>query len=481
MTSIHKSHRPTVTAPRPRTDKQAKAPEPKKHSARVALDQRTGRTSSFEAFKRVHVHLDGHHHRNHDAASTGRRDGRGTADDSIGRKGAGGTADDSIGGDERLTRGVGSRTIGVDKGRDVPAAAREGLAPETQAKLDRLLKHPNGTKATNASYAMGDKAFAAMSAEDRTKLVNLLSRCGPRTARAVAELFQKGHSARLTSKASDGTSTLDSLERISNSDGKKSVGAVLFDIARPNRIWQGRAPTCTVSTMQYELARQQPAEYARLMAGLICDGEVKMRNGGVLRAERDAIRASHENKDLRSRSEAIFQTAAMEYANGLDNYKALAQETDKLLPGQNYAGLYPKQIRNMVGQLFGVSYKTREIANNAQARDELNHILARERRNRPVIFDISMGKKNNHLVALEAIRGDKVYFRDPSTGDVRAMSKEKFISKLVAVHYADEPAPTGFVSRFALLKYGIGGAVGTASGVVRDAASSVTNFLGKWF
>ncbi|MEW5743552.1 MAG: hypothetical protein AB1938_31865 [Myxococcota bacterium] len=475
MTNIHKLHpRPSITS-RLQERKQAKAPEAKKPDvARAALDKQVGRTSSFSAFKLPRVQLR-HDFRNPDATSSGRRDAGGTADDSIGRNR--GTPDDSIGGDEALKRGVSSTSVGVTKGREVPPSAREGLSAETQAKMEALLERRHGTKAVNASFVMGDKAFSKLSVEDRTKLVDLLAAGGPRSARAVAELFETGRAARLTSPASDGTSMLDSLVRIAHSEDKKSLAPVLFDIARPSRIWQGRAPTCTVSTMQYELARQQPAEYARLMAGLICDGEVKMKGGGVLRAESNALAASRENRDLRSRSEAIFQTAAMEYANGLDNYQALEQRTDKLFFGEDYRGLFPGQIRNMVGQLFGVSYKTREIANDAQAREELGQILARERPNRPVIFDISMGPKSNHLVALEGIRGDKVYFRDPTTGDVRSMSKEKFVKKLVAVHYADEPAPKRLVTPFAAAKYGISSAVG----LVQDAASSVANFVGKWF
>jgi len=258
----------------------------------ATVDRRTGRTSSFEAFRPPHVHLERPHAvRDHDATSTGRRTaggppddsiGRrgagGTPDDSIGRRGAGGTPDDSIGGDEALERGVGSKSVGVTRGRPVPDSARAGLSDETVAKMDALLDR-GPVKRTNASYVMGDPAFSTMSVEDRTKLVDLMTTSGPRSARAVAELFEKGRSGRLTEAAPDGTRTLDSLLRIAHSDAKRNLSPVLFDLARPGRIWQGTAPTCTVSTMQYELARKEPAEYGLgQVAGVVRDAASSVAN-----------------------------------------------------------------------------------------------------------------------------------------------------------------------------------------------------------
>jgi predicted double-glycine peptidase len=79
----------------------------------------------------------------------------------------------------------------------------------------------------------------------------------------------------------------------------------------------------------------------------------------------------------------------------------------------------------MLGQLFGVKYETREIGSDAEATAELNQIMARERPNRPVLFDIDMGSFN-HCVSLEGVRGDHVYYRDPFTGKMESMTKDEF-------------------------------------------------------
>ena len=60
------------------------------------------------------------------------------------------------------------------------------------------------------------------------------------------------------------------------------VNTVLRDLARPGRsVNQDDAQTCTVTSVQYELARDNPAEYARIMKGLTsASGKVALKGGG---------------------------------------------------------------------------------------------------------------------------------------------------------------------------------------------------------
>jgi hypothetical protein len=437
MTDVRKLHpRPSVSAPRP--DPRPSASEPKPDAVddarKVKRDQRTGRTSGFEAH-RPHPSRPEHQRpvRGDGETREGRRNG--TPDDSIGRNR--GTPDDSITARMQAHRKDCDRHVGVkpqERG-PVPDAAREGLDDDTLARMDRMLARTD-VKGDQAAYVFTHQDFAALSAEDRTKLVGLLSKHGPRVARATAEIFQRPGASLLTQRSHDGTRLIDSLDKLASSD-VHAVAGVMFDVVNPRRIWQGHAPTCTVSTMQYELASQQPAEYAKLMADLVVDGKATMRGGGELRANAaTAIDAAQQNDDLRSRSEAIFQTAAMEFANGDADYRPYAQES--LDGNREYRGLFPKQIRTMVGELFGAPYESLEIRTDQEAGAELGRILEREAPNRPVLFDIDMGK-SNHLVSLSDVREGRVYFRDPSTGDERSMSAEKFRQKLVAVHFATPP------------------------------------------
>ena len=277
------------------------------------INAKTGRTSSFEAFKPAPIAMD---NRTLEATSEGRGTnddsiGRGTNDDSIGR----GTNDDSIGSGTGTTRppddvGVGSVEEPTARG---PAliAGREGLSADITAKMDQLTAAADPERAQQANYIFNTPEFQAMPAEQRAQIVTVMSAGDIRVARGMAEMFEQSGGAMLQAAGKDGTTVLDSLVRMA-AKGDGVVGDVMYDLVNPGRIWQGRAPTCTVSSMQYELAQQDPAEYARLMAGLVCDGKVTMRGGGELTCDVPwALQASHAAKDRRSDSEAIFQAAAM--------------------------------------------------------------------------------------------------------------------------------------------------------------------------
>ncbi len=385
--------------------------------------------------------------------------GRGTNDDSIGR----GTNDDSIGrgtNDDSIGRGTNDDSIGgagVDgEGRDVSdeqlrydaatagAINREGLSPAANEKIDAILKGSDAEKARAAAYALNSDAYAGLPADQREQFVNVLAATDARGATRLARLCEKRGDA-LYERATDGSSTLDNLARLAQApNGQRFLSDAIADIVNPRRIWQGNAPTCTAATMQYDLAKEKPAEYARLLSGLVTDGRVTMAGGGELAYNANtALLGSNLHRDRRSPTEALFQTAVMEFANGADTYNVLTRQSRG--DGANghdtqYRGLYADQIRTMTGQLFGVQYQTREVLSDAQALAELQQLPAQERANRPVLFDLDYGSYN-HCVAFEGVSNGQVRYRDPETGRVEQMSTQEFIHRLVAVHSAPTAPP----------------------------------------
>jgi hypothetical protein len=417
--------------------------------------------------------------RDGDGEVRGRNTGKGTPDDSIGRNK--GTPDDSIGkkqgkgalgdlmgglfgkdtrdgvngrgsgrpqekgGLEALLFGVptrnGSRT-NPSSGSGLPIGAlssfalkgldraTDGVNERSRKKAEQLLARPA------AKQVLGDTAFQALPAHERAALINLMSTGGEAAATGLARLVKDGRlEAVLHATDSAGTSVLANLERIAASGHAQLAGDVLDDLSRPAQVEQGFAPTCTAASMQYELAKERPAEYARLMEGLAVDGRVTMQGGGELALDVDkAIRSSDARRDFRSDSEAVFQSAVMDFANGAARY-----DLDKQLSvdgAKAYRGLYPDQIREALGQLFGARYTTVEILDDDMARRELEVIASRERPNRPVLFDLNMGSFN-HNVSLERVTDKMVFYRDPTTGDVKGMDRAEFIKRLTSVHYAE--------------------------------------------
>jgi len=359
--------------------------------------------------------------------STGRN--RGTPDDSIGRGGssssrrkssslfdqfaallpAGRRGDDARAQLEFLLRGGQTRAMrengttredaiaglfGFGLSSRNSGSARRTSAGPTGGGMEQLLnqllvqsgkKKQRGTAssspgASNAGTAaqgvLDSREFGALSLEEQRAVQGLLAKGGAHAATGLAELFRTGQTALLRERDANGTSVLEHLEALAASPFPNLVGDVLSDIATPKDIEQGYAPTCTAASMQYELAKKAPAEYARLLAGLATDGEVKMAGGGLLRVDvAHVIQQSNASNDQRTDSEAVFQTAAMDFANGDDVFNVDRQRSEG--GDRVYRGLFPDQVRALVSQLFNESYVTEEVTSDAEAADQWTSLAAR--------------------------------------------------------------------------------------------------------
>ena len=94
---------------------------------------------------------------------------------------------------------------------------------------------------------------------------------------------------------------------------------MIEETAHPGRVNQGNRGTCTMTSVSYLLAKNHPAEYARLAAGMMSpSGTARLANGETLRRVEDSI-APDDNKS-RSPSERLLQSALMDFADGSKTY-----------------------------------------------------------------------------------------------------------------------------------------------------------------
>lgn len=92
------------------------------------------------------------------------------------------------------------------------------------------------------------------------------------------------------------------------------LGELIRNIVQPGRITQGLKGTCAATCIEIYVAERDPAEYARIIAGLVSpDGKVKLRNGGELARDEDVLEPD-EHEFRRSPVSRLFQVACMEYA-----------------------------------------------------------------------------------------------------------------------------------------------------------------------
>ena len=332
------------------------------------------------------------------------------------------------------------------------AAAAKGLPEGARAALLGVVaRAPHGVQAIVAQHLVSSPTWTQASAADKAKLASVLGSCDPRGAQLFGALVEKLPHM-LPMADSKGATLLDNLSTLAtqplsarlvglttNSD---LVRETLRDIVNPNRIDQGYAPTCSVASLQYELALEEPSEYARLLAEFTGPrGSAKLRGGGDARLETRV--ADPKAAQGRSASEMIFQSSLMEYANGKDNYDPergySVNRGDRGTDAKKYAGLGPHQQKRLLSQVFGVKYSSSILETEAESGRALERLRKYDPmgpEHKPVIFEINQGSFN-HAVTFEQVKGGRVFFRDPY-GVPRSIPEEMFVKHVVAMHY-----PTG--------------------------------------
>jgi hypothetical protein len=308
-----------------------------------------------------------------------------------------------------------------------------------------LLKDPLGPSGTVVEHIVTSPEFAKLAPIAQMKLVQVMSRLDEAGLLTLGCLIERTPERLTAARDFFGHTLLDNLAEQSTdfphpqlravTTTAQLLGGVIQDVLSPEHIAQGTAPTCTVTSMQYELARDNPAEYARLMRHLTGPyGVATMRGGSFLGLGTDA--ATPKARAHRVLTEAVFQTSAMEFANGDDFFDPLAQHSvgaDGQIVGR---GLKPAQQRRLLEQLFGIEYSSipfYEESEGARALVALGGFNAVDHPNRPVFFDIDQGPVN-HTVSLERVRSGRVIYRDPY-GETKSMSEAEFRKSAVGIHW----------------------------------------------
>ncbi len=461
------------------------APREKESSLGHAVD------SSFEpSTPRGQKYAEGRAVRGGVADNSGlRRKRGGVADDSVGRAvqgevadnsglrlKRGGVADDSIGraviarstvkGGIKPKKGVPDDSIGrTIRKKGVPD---DSIGDSVRDSLVGPVDNPQYLKARDALYAqlespsylasagrsaVGDlvrakvlqsSVFHKLPTAQQASLGNVMSHLDDVGLRRLGALVEQAPEV-LMDKDSAGKTLISNLEKLATqplnsmlaggTSTQELLNSALLDVTNPNRIDQGTAPTCTVTSMQFELVADNPAEYLRLLTGLAGpSGAATMKGGSDLvlgRGDADA-----RARDDRPVSQAIFQSAAMEYGNGKSaDFDPIAGKSTDASTGKTYAGLGPSQQTMVLRQLFGINYRTDQFyseSEGAKALQALQGFDASSSVNRPIILDIDQGAIN-HAVTLEKVDGGRVFFRDPY-GVLRSIPDEMFPKYVVAMH-----------------------------------------------
>ncbi|MCL2161230.1 MAG: DUF4157 domain-containing protein [Betaproteobacteria bacterium] len=279
--------------------------------------------------------------------------------------------------------------------------------PGIRTRLDTLFK---------------DKDFQSFSTMQKTQVLEIFSFDIDAIYSIIFHQFQLNGKSILLDTDKDGNTLLHNLHLLATRPlgaGKKSLSTkfrkagltskkllshIAVEAATPNNltITQGSKGTCTAASMQYALARLHPAEYARIMQGLLSKGEVELRRGDeILKISPGSI--EEDDNFMRSPSQRIFQAAMMDFSNKDHVYN---NKTDKsTFPGERaYSGLDNMQIEYGLKALFG-KYKRLGAATNLSSLDLRN--------SPPPIYASLKWGSGYHSVVIEKIENERVYFWNP--------------------------------------------------------------------
>lgn len=247
---------------------------------------------------------------------------------------------------------------------------------------------------------------------------------------------------RLTSpqQASNGDTLLGGLVKLSEQpladglDRAQLLGQVVRELAVPAGIHQGvNLMTCGATSLQVQLAMENPAEYVRLLAGLSSpSGEVTLANGDPLRREPGWDREEYP----RSLTSRLLQSAFMEYANGArwDYDPASDRSVGSSLDnrGQSGVGLEVSELARLEQALFNrPAHSVPAMTGEAPTEKDIDALL----QNLPSVVGLrfpegSGAKVPAHAVLVTDVKDGMVTFVDPYGLEV-TMPLEQFKEQLL--------------------------------------------------
>lgn len=323
-----------------------------------------------------------------------------------------------------------------------PKAAVNGLPADLKSLLGPAVANGASKSAKVIENVVGSSLFKSLPAAEKANLAKVMSAAGEKGLVAFGAALE-GTPELAKSTDREGKTLLQNLADLATqplnaalyngTTKQKILDDVLLQIANPDRVEQGTAPTCTVTSMQFELVAEEPAEYVRLMSDLTGpQGRAKMRgNSDLALAEGDG-----GTRDGRSISQTIFQTAAMEFGNGKTlDFVPSAHGSFDSTGAMVQQGLRPEQQTQVLRQLFGVNYRSERFqteAEGAKVLEKLRGYDASSAQNRPIILQIDQGDFN-HAVTFERVADKRVYFRDPY-GELRSMPEDQFKTFVVGMN-----------------------------------------------
>ncbi|MEW6280753.1 MAG: hypothetical protein AB1758_19210 [Candidatus Eremiobacterota bacterium] len=275
------------------------------------------------------------------------------------------------------------------------------------------------------------QAYQNLTPEQRKQVDTLGTQYGTRDGKVDPNFVKLLNTGRLTAKDKEGHTTLDHLNTVHTQklapglDRYESFTDLTRTLADPGTTRQNNRGTCSPTTIEFLHARQQPADFARVSAGLLSEkGQVKLQNGDTITRNQSGLARDDSG---RSSVDRIYQSSMMEYGNGNETYDNV-KDTNITPSGREIgSGLARGKSQEVMNAVLGEEYRVNDW--NGSRFDDGR---GKWRFEQDLKADLDSGKRPwvsmnwdpnpnardaNHALSIEKIDGEYVYLRNPWGAD----------------------------------------------------------------
>ncbi len=207
----------------------------------------------------------------------------------------------------------------------------------------------------------------------------------------------------------DGLHDLATQELGEGIDRQQLLSDVVQEIAVPESIAQRTFGTCAPTATEIQLAKDHPAEYVRLIAGLASpEGEVTTLGGDVLRVEEGALGGDR----VRSVSQQLLAPALMELGNGDLDYSNEEDGNYDENGERRGSGLSARGVDTLLESLYGRDHAYLSTGTDEEKAAGVDFIESELEAGRDVLIGIDWGTGGHKLLVtgVEERDGER-YFR----------------------------------------------------------------------
>ena len=261
------------------------------------------------------------------------------------------------------------------------------------------------------------KAWSQLSNDDRKALVSLLH--GTQTNGELDPQFLKlVASGKLLAQDGRGGTVLDHLHQIAQQelapglDRKEILTQLAGLLNDPDSFNQDRQGTCTVTTIGRIQLQENPADFARMIAGLTSrEGSVELANGDRVDRHQGSL---SDNRSQRTILERLYQDALMEYGNGAEVDYDVAEDRHST----GGSGLGSKGIARVAGAVLGRGVPFTVLENGAKPGGLFHTVFEAElekyqENGQEMLVGLNPWSSGGHMLSVTEIRDGYVYLSNP--------------------------------------------------------------------